>query len=362
MQGPATSSSAVPGRSAAEVLRRFGEAQVATSPLSGRVAVALSESGPALRVLEAVPARSRQPALLLAVLHDLALAGRAPALAAAYARGDGDAASAAAVDTVLELSDAVVATATHRRLQADESGHGAVLHPAAAAAAHRVGARAVGLVDVGRAAGLNLTVDRVGVTYDNGQVLGDPSSPLQLTASVRGDRPLPERAVREVVVRVAVDRDPLAVTDADDVRWLRACLPPDQPERRAHLDAELALLATDPPVRLRGDPVGLVSEAVERVPAGALPVVLTTWALARSTPGDRLGFLHALEEAAADRPVAWVSAEGVGVAPAVPTLGDRRASGHSLIGLVLLGGPTRRAEALGRTWSRGRVLSWLADS
>jgi hypothetical protein len=38
---------------------------------------------------------------------------------------------------------------------------------------------------------------------------------------------------------------------------------------------------------------------------------------------------------------------GVGVAPAIPTLGDRRASGHSIIG---------------RCWSRGRLLAWLADS
>jgi hypothetical protein len=34
-------------------------------------------------------------------LHDLALAGRAPALAAAYAAADGDAAAGAAIDTLL---------------------------------------------------------------------------------------------------------------------------------------------------------------------------------------------------------------------------------------------------------------------
>jgi hypothetical protein len=57
--------------------------------------------------------------------------------------------------------------------------------------------------------------------------------------------------------------------------------------------------------------------------------------------------------------VAWASVEGVGVAPAVPTLGDRRASGHSLVGVVVVDGPVRSAEAVGRCWSRGRVLSWL---
>jgi hypothetical protein len=52
----------------------------------------------------------------------------------------------------------------------------------------------------------------------------------------------------------------------------------------------------------------------------------------------------------------------VGVAPEIPTLGDRRASGHSIVGLAVLDRSTLRAEALGRCWSRGRLLSWLADS
>jgi hypothetical protein len=151
------------------------------------------------------------------------------------------------------------------------------------------------------------------------------------------------------------------VTDADDVRRLRACLAPDEVERAARLDVELALAATAPPLLLRGDPVELLPEAVARVPADALPVVTTTWALSQVPLEQRLRFLHRLDDAAAGRPVAWVSAEGVGVAPAVPTLGDRHASGHSIIGLALVEQSTLRTEAVGRCWSRGRLLSWLAD-
>src|SRR5919201_673001 len=50
-------------------------------PLYGRVAVALSESDEALRAIDAAPARKRHPTVILAALHDVALAGRAPALA-----------------------------------------------------------------------------------------------------------------------------------------------------------------------------------------------------------------------------------------------------------------------------------------
>jgi hypothetical protein len=349
-------------RTLAQAYRRFGAAAAGTSPLYERVAVALSESGEALRAIEAAPARKRHPTVILAALHDLALAGRAPALAAAYAAADGDAAAGAAIGTLLRMTDAVAAIAVRRPVRASETGRGAVLYPAIAEAARRAGASAVGLIDVGCSAGLNLSVDRVGITYSSGQALGDPFSPVQLSASVVGGRPVPARAMPEVAARVGVDLDPVDVTDAADVRWLRACLSPDQPERAAMLEAELALAAADPPLLLRGDALEVLPGAFARVPAGALPVVTTTWALARFPLESRLRFLHRLDEAAAGRAVAWVSAEGVGVAPAIPTLGDRRASGHSIIGLAMLGWPALRAEAIGRCWSRGRLLAWLADA
>jgi len=346
----------------AQVYRRFGEAAAETSPLYERVAVALSESDAALHAIEAAPARKRHPTVILAALHDLALAGRAPALAAAYEAADGDAAAGAAIDTLLEMTDSVVAVAARRRPRTDETGRCAVLYPAIAEAARRVGADAVGLIDVGCSAGLNLNVDRVGITYNNGQSLGDPSSPVQLSSSIVGERPLPTGAMPAVVARVGVDRDPVDVTDADDARWLRACLSPDQPERIARLEAEMALAATAPPLLLQGDAVEVLPDAFAGVPADALPVVTTTWALSSFSLEHRLRFLHRLDEAAAGRTVAWVSAEGVGVAPAVPTRGDRRAFGHSIIGLAQFTQSALRAEAVGRCWSRGRLLAWLADA
>jgi hypothetical protein len=333
----------------AEVYRRFGESAAATSPLYERVALALSGSEEALRAIAAAPSRRRSPTAILAALHDLALAGHAPALAAAYAARDGDAAASAAIDA-LRTAD----VAGHRTVRADESGRHTVLYPAVAEAARRMGASAVGLIDVGRPAGLNLNVDRVGIAYDNGQSSGDPASPVQRSASIVGGRPVPSGAVPEVVARVVVDRDPVDVTNKEDARWLRACLPPEQ---GAALEAEIALV--DPPLLLAGEPVETLPAAFTHVPADALPVVTTTWALSALPLESRLRFLHRLDEAAR-RPVAWVSVEGVGVAPSVPTLGDRRASGHSIIGLAELDHSTLRVEAVGRCWSRGRLLAWLA--
>lgn len=340
--------------------RNFGEVVApGTSPLYARIAVGLSQSDAALHALRAAPYRKRNPTLILAALHDLALAGHAPALAAALAAADGDTAAEAAIDTVVQMTDSVVATAVRRTVRTPGTGPHAVLYPAIAEAARRAGASAVGLIDLRCSAGLNLTVDRVGIAYSNGLLLGDPSSPVQLECSVVGDQPIPARVMPPVVARVGIDPDPLDVTDAEDARWLRACVGPDRREEVARLDAEMALAASRPPVLLRGDAVELLPAAITRVPREALPVILTTWALSKLAPGSRLRFLHLFDQVAVDRPVAWVSVEGVGVAPAVPTLGDRRASGHSIVGLAVANGSAPEPEAIGRCWSQGRSLAWL---
>src|SRR2546429_9557950 len=119
----------------------------------------------------------------------------------------------------------------------------------------------------------------------------------------------------------------------------------------ARLEAEMALAATAPPLLLRGDAVEVMPDAFARVPADALPVVTTTWALSHFPLESRLRFLRRLDEAAAGRAVAWVSVEGVGGAPAMPTLGDRPASGHSIVGPAGLDRAAPRAQATGRRWA-----------
>ena len=299
--------------------------------------------------------------MILAALHALALAGRAPALAAAYAAADGDAAAGAAVETLLRMTDSVVAIAVRRQTRTNETGRCAVVYPAIAEAARRAGANAVGLIDVGCSAGLNLIVDRVGITYSNGQSLGDPSSPVQMSSSVVGDRPVPTRAIPEVVARVGVDLDPVDVTDADDARWLRACLPPDQPERVARLEAEMALAATAPPLLLQGDAVEVMTDAFARVSADALPVVTTTWALSHFPLERRGRFLRRLDEAAASGGGVGVSGGGRSRADDTDTWRSPclRAQHDRPGGVRPVGSACRGPSPC---WSQCRFLAWLAES
>ncbi len=363
----------VRGRTLAQVYRRFGEGDaLKISPLYARMAIALSESPEALRVIENAPPRRRHPTVILAALHDLALSGQASDLAAAFATANATAATSGAdgvdvvgavgVGVVERVGELVLGVGAGRKVRGDEGGRHAVLYPAVAEVARRVGAASVGLIDVGRPAGLNLTVDRVGISYSSGQSLGDSGSAVQVSASVVGDGLVPLLAVPEVAARIVVDVDPVDVTEVDEARWLRACVPPDQVERLARLEAELALAAAAPPVLVRGGVVDVLPEALALVPDDVLPVVITTWALSGLDLEGRLRFLQRLDEAATRRPVAWVSVEGVGVAPGMPTFGDRRASGHSIIGLGVFDHTSLHATAVGRCWLRGEMLAWLADA
>lgn len=356
-------------RSPAAAFRRHAEDVAASSPLQHRLALALAGSDAAMEAVAALPARRRRPELVLAALHDLTLAGRAPTVAPAQTRSDGtgdpEAVVAAALDVLTRRTAAVADVVARRRVQTLATTGVAVLRPAVAEAARRAGAGAVGLVDVGGPAGTNPLLDLLGTRYDDGPVLGDPTSPVQLAATVVGPGRVPTTPLPQVLARVRLDRDPLDLTDPGDARWLRACLLPDRagPDRAgpaAELGAALALAATTPVELLRGDPVDGLPDAVGRVPAGALPVVMTTWALSALSPARRRAFVDRLQQVAADRPLAWVSVEGVGVAPGVPTLGDRPASGHSIAAVALPGAEGLRIEVVGRCWSRGRLLSWLA--
>lgn len=344
-----------------EVYRHFGETDVrGASPIYEAVAVAVADSPDALAVVETAPPLKRHPTVILASLHDQVLLGNAPALAAAYAANDLATVGEVAVAALVDRAEAVVATATIRQTQTNETGRGAVLYPAIAEAARRVGATSLGLVDVGCSAGLNLNVDRAAITYNDDLVLGEAGSPLQLDCEATGARGVPATAMPSVVARIGIDLSPIDVANEDDVRWLRACLWPDQPERIARLDAAIALADEQPPTLLAGNALDVLPDAVAQVPTDALLVVTTTWALAYFALGDRLRFLRRLDEVASQRPVAWISGEGVGIAPGVPTLGDSRLSAHSLVGLAIGDGPTMQIETLGRCHPHGRWLEWLA--
>ena len=111
--------------------------------------------------------------------------------------------------------------------------------------------------------------------------------------------------------RAGIDLSPVDLRVPAEVRWLRACVWPDQRARHERLEAALAVAREHGPVDIRrGDALALLPGVIESAPAGALLCVFHTAALAYFTP-EQVAELGGLL-AALDREVAWVGGEAPG--------------------------------------------------
>ena len=162
--------------------------------------------------------------------------------------------------------------------------------------------------------------------------------------------PLPGR-LPDVVARIGVDLDPLDVTDADDLAWLRALVwpGPAEADRLSRLDGAAAIAAADPPALLRGDLLDRLPDAVDLVPDGATPVVLHTAVLPYVGAERRAAFVEEVRR----RPVRWIAQEGAGM---VPGTGRSYPGGWGPYFVLSLDG-----RVLARTAPHGGRVDWLAS-
>ena len=109
------------------------------------------------------------------------------------------------------------------------------------------------LIEVGASAGVHLHVDRFGY------LIGDRRYGLDgATATVDsrwiGAHPPPALdPIPPIATRVGIDLNPVPTADADQRRWLRALVWPENESDARLLDAALSSLAADPPAIIAGD-------------------------------------------------------------------------------------------------------------
>jgi hypothetical protein len=172
----------------------------------------------------------------LGALHDLALSGDDPALAAAFPPAAHDAAAAwrAARAAIERHGDRLAAFMAHEP-QTNEVRRSACLLPGFLTVAAETGLP-LRCLEAGASAGLNQLWYRFG--YDLGAAgrWGDASAPLQLDTEWQG-RPPPLQAQLRVVETAACDRKPIDIDDPAQRRRLKAYLWPDQTERIVRFDA-----------------------------------------------------------------------------------------------------------------------------
>jgi hypothetical protein len=237
-----------------------------------------------------------------------------------------------------------------RRTQTNEVGRCAVLLPA-------LPSGPLALLEVGASAGLCLLLHRFCYQYGL-TTIGISSSPVQLRCTLAGRAPLPAR-LPQIVWRCGLDIHPVDVRDEDAVRWLRACVWSDHPERRRRLDGAVDLARVDPPSVRTGDLVDDLPALLAEAPQDAQLVVFHSAVLAYVDPERRQAFADVLAAASQRRDVVWISNEAPGIISEIAALAPALPSLRFLLGRTTFKNGLRHDELLALAHPHGAEVTWL---
>lgn len=366
MGDPSGGAPAPPAATTAACQEMFGEFArhtASSAPLYSRLAADIAADADLAALLLHAPPLQRQPVLLFAAVHWLLLAEPDDPLARFYPNLHREAiAPEGAIEAWRRFCglrlDTIVGLLGTRRTQTNEIGRTALFLPVFGLLAAEQGPLVH--VDVGASAGLNLLMSHYDYRYEPGGAVGY-GSPIVLPCGTRGGPPIPPEHPH-VARAVGLDADPVDVTDPEQARWLEACVWPDQVERFGRLAAAVGV-AVDTGVEVRrGDAVADVAGVVDAATAGGAghPVVTTSWVLNYLTPGERHGFVAALDRLGAGRDLSWVYAESPVLCPELPGAPDG-AAGRTATAVVLVRwrDGRRTVATVADAHPHGRWLHWI---
>ncbi len=335
------------------MLRQFADAFTELRLYRAIALGAASDDDVAGLLLAARPGQAR-PILLLAALHDLVLARPDVPAARWYPSvtggpvPDGDPWPDVRA-TALAHADHLRRVIATRGTQTNEANRAVHIGALVAQAAADVADAPAVLLEMGASAGLLLALDRYRVEVGEpgtpgAAVLGDPASDVVARGELR-EGSVQGLALPRVVGRVGLDLSPVRTDDDAELRWLEACIWPDQPERLERFRAAVGLVRADPPRLVRGDMVAdlgtVAREALDAAGARAHLVVLSSWALTYVAADRRALVAGTLGAIAADgRPVSWLTAEPPGCVPGLPDVdpaawGEQAAAAETVLGARL---------------------------
>lgn len=317
-----------------------GEPAVFGTALGDRAALSLAEAvraGTALRVLAGV--------------HRLVLAGRAPELVAHYPSAGGryrGEVTWRALRTVLTDRAAELTEQLDRPPQTNEIGRsaaliGGLLHVAATTRLP------IALHEIGASAGLNLRADHYRYEYGRGRTYGRSGSPVVIRDAWASGGPLPPLdAPLRIVARSGCDLDPVDATTSDGQLTLLSYVWPDQVERIDRLRGACALAAGVPVTVRRCRARDLIAGLTPQ-PGRATVVwhsVMRQYLSVEQWEGVEEAIAAAAAAATPQAPIAHLSFE------------PRRVGGRVTTGITLRQWPGGGARLLGEAPAHGTPVTW----
>ncbi|MGV8910027.1 MAG: DUF2332 domain-containing protein [Propionicimonas sp.] len=327
------------------------------APLYSRLSAGIAESPLLPALFRDAPGPARVPVNLFAAVHDLLLADRTASLARFYPnlaeRPDPGDPVPEFLDFCAAHAAAIRRTVATRLPQTNEIGRSALL----LAGFDRLGARELAQLDVGASAGLNLMVDRLAYRDGLGGQLG--SSAVVLDCSVRGNAPRLAGGLPVIGSRLGLDSRPIDTGDPEELRWLEACVWPDQADRFHRLEAALELLRQYPVDVRRGDAIDDLATSVAALAGGGHPVITTSWVLCYLTPERQQAWLDEVDRLGAGTDLSWVWAEAPARVDVLPVPDDLAGTVTTILGITTWRDGTRTDRALARCHPHGYWLHWI---
>jgi hypothetical protein len=343
--------------------RGFADTATARAPLYRRLSTAVADDREVGELLHAAPDEQAIPVLLFAAVHHLLLADTDRPLARFYPNltaspADGDPYPEFR-RFALEHADEIRTIVSTRHTQTNEVGRCALFLPALGLLAEEVGG--LSLVDVGTSAGLNLLLDRFSYEFTPGGRVGPPSA-VHLVCSTRGNPPVPT-AMPVIARAVGLDAQPIDANDAEGVRWLEACVWPDQADRFHRLVAAIELVRRQGGVDVRrGDAVADLAPLVHEASAAGHPVVMNSWVLNYLSHDQRLAYVAALDEVATGTDLSWVMAESPAQTAGLPVPTTDPPEELTILSLVRWRSGVRSVTRLASCHPHGYWMHWEADA
>ncbi len=287
--------------STAERYRRFAREAAPRSRTYAAWAEAIAADDECLALIDTLPVADRQPVLVLSAARYSGLSTHGDIRA--WLEGEWDAVAQIARQRATQTNDPRRTTPLLAALQG-------IRGP-------------IALLEVGASAGLGLLVDRyshVMIDAEGVEHRVDPvdgPSTLELRCTLGAGVPVPT-AMPDIVWRAGLERSPLRLDRADDERWLRTLIWPEERERAAQLDAAIAIAREHPPHLVAGDAVDGLAALAAHAPPDATLVVASPAVLVYLAPADRARFAAAV----AELPGHWISLDGRRVLPEVGEAAD----------------------------------------
>ncbi len=284
------------------------------SPLYEHLARGAAADPDLLALSEVIPANQPTPNVLFGVVHYLLLGGTRHRAANYFPSVGGTRPPEEAFLSFrafcLEHTAMMRPLLETCRVQTNEARRCACLLPVFEIISRCANRAPLDLIEIGPSVGLNLLWDRYAYDYGPAGKAGDPSSPVRIVCEPRGDlRPPIPSSLPAVASRMGIDLEPGDVSDADQMRWQRALIWPDQPERAALFEAAVELARRAPPRIVQGDALDELPALLDALPTRSTSVVYHSFVLNQLAPEARQQLDSMMLDRSAGRALFRVSVE-----------------------------------------------------